>query len=222
VIEEEARAILSPLFVIGKEIDVAQNSDGTFELELGDRTLKRVSLSLLGAHQGRNAVLAAKACSLFTPALSDAAIRTGLSRAEWPGRLEVFRGPPPVLLDGAHNAQGAEILAAALSTKREYFQGPLHVVFGVLADKDARAMVDAIAPLAASLILTRPGTPRARDPHELLAVLDSGLIAKASVIDAPADAMREATARARRDRGWVVVCGSLYLIGDLRAALPTE
>lgn len=219
VIDRQAALMRASMFTIGRELFVEQNADHTFELELSDRSLSRVSLSLLGAHQGRNAVLAAKAASLFVPALSDEAIRTGLRAALWPGRLEVMRGEPPVLLDGAHNAQGAEILASALTSRRDLFSGPLHFVFGVLADKDARAMLGSLAPLAASMLITRPGTPRAREPREVVALLADDARGKASVIEAPADALREARARADADGGWVVVCGSLYLIGDVRASL---
>ncbi len=216
VIDREARAMGAGTFILGREISVRENSNGTFDIDLGDRELLDVSLSLLGAHQGRNATLAAKVASLVLPDAREEAIRYGLESAYWPGRLEVLRTTPPVLLDGAHNAEGAQILASALSARRDLFAGPLHIVFGVLSDKDARTMVLALAPLARSMIFTRPGSARARDPREVSMLADP---AKSAVIDAPIDALREAQSRARADGGWVVVCGSLYLIGDVRALL---
>lgn len=219
VIDLEAKKMGVGTFVLGRELTVRENSDGSFDIDLGDRELLDVRLSLLGAHQGRNATLAAKVASLVLPNVREDAIRDGLERAFWPGRLEVLRTVPPVLLDGAHNAEGARILATALTARRDLFAGPLHLVFGVLGDKDARTMVSALEPLATSMIFTRPGSPRARDPAEVAKLADP---AKSAVIEAPIDALREAQQRARAGGGWVVVCGSLYLIGDVRAALLLE
>ena len=220
VVDAMAREAGAEVFRIGAQLHLARHADGTFDLDLGaGRVLERVSLSLLGPHQGRNALLAAKAATLFDPGVTDLAIRRGLGRARWPGRMEIFRpeGGPPVLLDGAHNAHGAEVLAAALLAHRELFDAPLHFVFGALADKDASAMVAALEPLARSITFTRPGSPRARAPEALRAMAISGVVT--AVEEGTLAAYEAARAAAARDGGWVVVAGSLYLVGDVRAAL---
>jgi dihydrofolate synthase/folylpolyglutamate synthase len=89
----------------------------------------------------------------------------------------------------------------------------------VLADKDAERVLEALVPLAASISFTRPASPRSRDPEDLLALLPpaAGLLTEVIVDDLGAFA--SAKARASRDSGWVVVCGSLYLVGAVRARL---
>jgi dihydrofolate synthase/folylpolyglutamate synthase len=223
-IEAAARAVEAPLYVLGREIDVHANADGTFDLRLSDRTLEHVELSLSGPHQGRNALLAAEAARHFLPALTDDEIRRGLMAAAWGGRMEVFAPPnaPWVLLDGAHNPHGIEALVRALKAERDRIRPPLHFVFGVLQDKDARCMIEAIAPLAASLTLTRPDSARARAPEDLYAMLGAEKRANAEVVSDDLDALFQAMARAKATEGWVVVCGSLYLVGAVRAWLLTR
>jgi len=217
VVERFARLHRSPLFRIGREIDVygASSFPGGpgFELVLGpDRTIDRVAISLPGAHQGRNALLAAKAATLLDSTLDDDDVRRALATTAWPGRMETIDG---VLLDGAHNPQGVDALVAALDTSR-----PLHVVFAVLGDKDAAPMVRALAGVASSLTLTRPtGTPRARSPGEVRAMLPPDLVIPCEAIDDVHAAVEHARARARADGGRVVVAGSLYLVGEVRGAL---
>ena len=85
---------------------------------------------------------------------------------------------------------------------------------------------EVLAPLAASLTFTRPGSPRARSPSELPALIGPAGRAETSqpidVIESVTDAFSSARNRASRDGGWVVVCGSLYLVGDIRACLLTK
>lgn len=222
VVDDAARAIGAHVSWLGRDFDVTAERDGTFSFDLGDRKLACIQLSLLGPHQGRNAALAVKAATLALPSLSDDAIRRGLERAYWPGRMEVFRPEgdvAPILLDGAHNPQGAESLARALTENRGLFAPPLHFVFGVLGDKDVRPMFTTLAPLAASITLTRPGSPRARAPGELDAMLPEDVRGRARVVEGVTEAVESARARAATDGGWVVVAGSLYLVGDVRAWL---
>ncbi|MCK6548084.1 bifunctional folylpolyglutamate synthase/dihydrofolate synthase [Myxococcota bacterium] len=222
VVEEAAQEIGAPVSWLGRDFDVTAEPDGTFSFDLGDRKLACIRLSLLGPHQGRNAALAVKAATLAVPTISDDAIRRGLERAYWPGRMEVFRPDgdiAPILLDGAHNPQGAEILARALTTNRALFTPPLHFVFGVLGDKDVRPMFASLAPLAETITLTRPGSPRARAPGELVAMLPASARSRATVVEGVAEAVAAARVRASHDGGWVVVSGSLYLVGDVRAWL---
>ncbi len=222
VVEALAAEEQAELFRIGDRIDLTLHPDGRFDLMLDQMTLLRAELSLLGAHQGRNAVLAAQAACLIAPDLSEDALRAGLASAVWPGRMEVIErlGEPATLLDGAHNPQAARVFARALGGSAR-FAGPRHFVFGVLSDKKVTEMLDALAPRAASFTLTRPGSMRARDPEELEALLreSAGFTGPIDVTDNPTDALAKARARARKDRGWVIVCGSLYLVGDIRAEL---
>jgi dihydrofolate synthase/folylpolyglutamate synthase len=172
-------------------------------------------VALRGPHQRGNAGLAAGAIRALArtgvPVGEDALAR-GIATARWPGRLEEVGG---VLLDGAHNPDGAAALAAALPVLHP--GRPVELVFGVLSDKDHAGMVRALAPAARRLHLVAPATPRARPPADLL----SDARALGAAADVHAD-LAEALACARRaasDGALVCVAGSLYLVGEARALL---
>src|SRR5262249_31444655 len=115
--------------------------------------LDSLTLPLLGEHQKMNAAVALATVRVLASAIpiEDSALRAGLARVHWPGRLQLVKRSPAqqVLLDGAHNVGGAEMLAAAL---REYF--PLQqpsLVLGILRDKDWPRMCEMLAPLASRI-----------------------------------------------------------------------
>jgi len=221
VIDDIVAKAQAKLHRLGEQVAVRPVGPGVFDFVLGSRSLPGSRLSLRGSHQGRNAALAAMAATLLEPAISDTHLRRGLAEAVWPGRMEARRTEQgvQVLLDGAQNAQAARVLAAALAHDRA-FDGPLHFVFAVLSDKDAEAMLAALAPLAASFCLTRPQSPRARDPEALRVWAEAGAAAVPTEChDAAPEAFEAACARAGLDGGWVVVCGSLYLVGQVRGLL---
>jgi dihydrofolate synthase/folylpolyglutamate synthase len=122
-----------------------------------------------------------------------------------------------VLLDGAHNPDGAAALAAALAAL--YPGRPVELVFGVLADKDYGGMIAALAPAVRRFHLVAPRTPRARPPGEYLEQVTAL---------GPADlhgSVEEALACARRaalDGALVCVAGSLYLVGTARSLLGEQ
>jgi dihydrofolate synthase / folylpolyglutamate synthase len=217
-IEAEASAQRAPLFRIGRELFVDRHPDGTYRFTLPDRTLDRVRLSLLGPHQGRNAVLALQAALQFDPKLDEAVIRLALASTRWPGRMEVVRraGRPPVLLDGAHNPQGAEALARGLAAHPELFSTPRHLVFAVLGDKDAGLMLDHLLPAVDSVILTKVESPRAKEPSSILELIPKE---KRALTANVTEALAEAERRAQADGGWVIFAGSLYLVGEARLEL---
>ncbi len=172
-------------------------------------------VALRGPHQRANAALAAAALQLLdgrgvrVPA---GAAARGIASARWPGRLEEVGG---VLLDGAHNPQAAAALAAALPAL--YRGRPVELVFGVLADKDHRGMIDALTPAVRRFHLVAPATPRARSASSLHAlVADQGGVADEhpSVGDA-----LDCARRAAGEGGLACVAGSLYLVGEARALL---
>lgn len=168
-------------------------------------------IPLLGRHQVDNAVLAVAAVEAARerglPA-DDVAIRQGLARAAWPGRLQIVQGTPRIILDGAHNPAGAQALAAFLAEHRADL-GRLTLVFGVLKDKNWAAMLDCLVPLADAIILTRPPTDRGADPTEVRSAVRAP--ARASVAQEPAEALALARSAAGRT-DTVLVAGSLYTV----------
>jgi dihydrofolate synthase/folylpolyglutamate synthase len=196
VIESRARELNSQLWHEGEEFLLPAH----------------IELGLRGAHQRSNAAVAFQALTLA--GVPPQAIRTGLAQARWPGRLETVQRSPEIVLDGAHNPAGATVLATALS---ELYGGRRrHVVIGMLGDKDAASVVRLLAPLADTLLVTQPSSPRALPAASLAAL--AGAHPQVHVEPVATEALQRAIKLASGD-DLVVVCGSLYLVGELRAFL---
>jgi dihydrofolate synthase/folylpolyglutamate synthase len=191
-------------------------------LELAtDRARYRFDLALAGAHQVDNAATALAAAEELAGAgfarLDSDAIARGFAAARWPCRLEALAagdGRATVLLDAAHNPDGCAALAAFL----DRLGRPFTLLFGALADKDLDGMLPPLAARAARVVLTRPDSPRAADPAALAARLGKR-VAAALVEPDPARALELARAAGPE---LVVACGSLYLVGRLRARLLAD
>ncbi len=185
-----------------------------------------IHLTLLGAHQAHNAAVALAAVEAFLGGgagqLDIDAIRAGFAAATSPGRLEVVRRGPTVLIDAAHNPDGARTLATALAD--DYGFDQLVGVIGVLADKDARGLLEALEPVLAQVVITGPSSPRAYDPDELGAIAAS-VFGQDRVVVVPklADAIAEAIALAEDSgsigQSGVIVTGSVVTAGQARAML---
>ncbi len=221
VLERTARAVGAPLKVEGR--------DFSFEREPGQRaesfvyrgmrtTVPKLRLSLRGAHQAQNAALALACLELLEDRgirISQASARLGLAATHWPGRLEEIQGAPAVLLDGAHNPAGVAALCAALDAL--YPGRRLHLVFGVLCDKDHRPMTAALFPRCASVHLTPVDSPRSLEPERYLDEAKA-LCPQAFAYRLPATAL--AAARAAAGPQDLVLCtGSLFLVGEVRSLL---
>jgi dihydrofolate synthase / folylpolyglutamate synthase len=188
-----------------------------------------LSVPLLGRHQAGNAALAWAAAEAMAehgwPRLDADAFRRGAAAWRWPARLEPVALPAGapcrrVLLDAAHNPDGARSLARFLADPPAPFPAPPVLLFGVLADKDAGEMLAALAPQAGRLVLTAPPHHRARPPRHLLPLLPPGAAARGSVEpDAEAALDHALAASAETGADTLVVCGSLYLVGAARTAL---
>jgi dihydrofolate synthase / folylpolyglutamate synthase len=175
-----------------------------------------MELSLPGAHQRDNALVALAILRELKPrgfAIDDRLAARALATVRWPGRLERFRrGDSDVLLDAAHNPAGARALADYM---RESGWTDATLVFGAMADKDARGMLDVLLPVASRIIFTTASTPRAERATTLASLVPATASKTVEIIDDPAAALSHATATSRR----VVVAGSMFLIGPLRGIL---
>jgi dihydrofolate synthase/folylpolyglutamate synthase len=188
----------------------------------------QVLLPLHGVHQAHNAACALAAVEAFLGAGPDrpldlAAVREGFAAAESPGRLEVVRRGPTVLLDAAHNPAGAAALAVALGESFTFER--LVGVVGVMADKDARGMLEELAGVLDVVVVTQSSSPRAM-PVEELADLAVGVFGGDQVVvrrQLP-DAIEAAVELAETGdlAGGVVVTGSIVTIGEARALLGKQ
>jgi dihydrofolate synthase/folylpolyglutamate synthase len=181
-------------------------------------------LSLRGRHQTQNAALAAVVAQAELRrrgvAESDIgrAIVAGLETTHWPGRLQWLETTPPVLLDGAHNPQGAQALAHFLESIGG--RRPRTAIFATMRDKPAADLLSALASGVDRLILTEVKNQPRTMPRESLEVIALGYWLPSGIIQAPDVTM--ALARAREltpPEGLILVCGSIYLIGEALQAL---
>jgi dihydrofolate synthase/folylpolyglutamate synthase len=179
-------------------------------------TYDNLLLPLYGEHAARNAAAAIVALEAFLDwQLSSDTVGAALAVSSSPGRLEVVRRHPLVVLDGAHNPAGAEALAAALP--EAFVWDRLHLVMAVSANKDVDGIAAALAPLADRAYATRNSSARSGDAERVAQALSRGGIPTFTLdsVDAALAAAREAA-----DPGDVVlVTGSLYTVADARTAL---
>ncbi len=179
--------------------------------------LDTLELPLLGRHQRLNAAVAlatVRALATIIP-VEEAQCERGLAGVRWPGRLQVIGRPNGqiFLLDGAHNPAGAEALAEAL--KQNFSGARPTLIVGTLRDKNWRSILTRLAPLTAKLLLAPVGSERSASPRELAAVgREANPRAEVSVCAT----LSEALGRAAAD-SFVVITGSLYLVGEALAAL---
>jgi dihydrofolate synthase/folylpolyglutamate synthase len=206
----------------------AASARGARLVEVGDRPAGDLPpLRMAGDHQRRNAALAAEAATRLSEAgvpaapIEPSCLRRGLAAAWWPGRLQIVSHEPLVVLDGAHNADGCDALARWMEGMGAARRARLCLVFGVLDDKQADAMMRSIVPLAARIVLTRGASPRFRDPEALKAAASRLAPDRVTVVSGTRRALDDARAWAG-SAGAVVVCGSLYLVGEAFEALGMD
>jgi dihydrofolate synthase/folylpolyglutamate synthase len=177
-------------------------------LEFIEEPLSGYPMALAGEHQKWNAALAVTALHRLGIPLRSDSVAYGLSQVSWPGRFETIH--PGIILDGAHNPHAAQILAATWHTT---FPGKkAALVFSTVAGKDLSGILEALAPLAASIFFCPVDTPRAVPVAGLPAFLPP---------DAPPhevfDRFEDALSAARSCGAPVLVAGSLFLVGEARA-----
>lgn len=209
-----------PLLLCGRDLTVAVHRHELSGLEVtvtGLRGLyESLKIPLPGRHQAQNAALAIAALEALSPTgVPHTVVERGLAQVTWPGRIEVVHEEPLVVMDGAHNAHAA---AALRETLVELLDGRrIHLLIGMSADKSVEAVGEALGKLAVSATCTRSRHPRAMDPT-LLAKRLAVFCPDVHVMSDAADAYTYLlNAVAASDA--VVVTGSLYLVGELRAAL---
>lgn len=174
-----------------------------------------LTLPLLGEHQVANLALATLAAeelaTMGLDRIDSEAIARGTAMTRWPGRLEWVEPPAakPVLLDVAHNPDGAATLRRSL----DEMEGRYVLLFGALADKEVDRVLPRLSAGAAQVVLTSPASPRAMDTSALAAMTPAD---KTVTEDDRTEAL---SAALEADGDFVVVCGSVYLVGDVRMDL---
>jgi len=183
-----------------------------------------VFLPLYGAHQAQNAVMALAAVEAIAgdEPLDAELVREAFAEVTSPGRLEVIRRSPSIVLDAAHNPHGAAAVAEALQDSFTF--NPLIGVVGVMADKDSEGLLAALEPVLAHVVCTQNSTPRAL-PAEELAEVAAGIFGEERVHVAARldDAIDQAAGLAETEgvygSGGVLVTGSVVTVGEARTLL---
>ena len=186
-----------------------------------------IFLPLHGEHQGANAALALVAVELFLGGgerrLDPEVVRAGFAAVTSPGRLEVVRRSPTILVDAAHNPHGATALALALGEAFSFAR--LVGVVAIFADKDAGAMLEALERALDHVVVTRNSSPRSMNVASL-GEIASGIFGaeRVSVVPALPDALEEAVTVAESEGmgGGVVVTGSVVTAADVRLLLGVK
>ena len=180
-----------------------------------------LTLPLLGDHQTRNAAVVLETVELLREMgvrIKPEALEKGLAETVWPARFELVSEKPYVIVDGGHNVQCAEAIAANLDY---YFEDTRKVLLlGMMRDKDCEGVVENLAPLADAFVCVAPDAPRALPASELAKML--GKYQKPTfTAQSVAEGVKTAVGAAGKN-GMVCACGSLYIVGEVREYFGKE
>jgi dihydrofolate synthase/folylpolyglutamate synthase len=171
----------------------------------------------LGAHQVENAATAYAALQVFSQKvlpITDEMIHQGFANTSWPGRFEVLRRDPPVVIDSAHNRDSALRLREALD---DYFpELPIVMVFGASEDKDIAGMFAELNPRVQEVVATKSFHPRAIEPERILEIA-SQFGKPAIIVEDIPDAIEQAL-RLAGETKLVLVTGSIFVVAATREA----
>jgi len=214
-----AQQLAAPTLLCGRDFAPQPTANG-FSYRGPGLELAELQPGLVGVHQHDNFSVALAAAGLLREqgvALPESALRCGVARVRWPGRLEWWQGRRRVLLDGAHNEGGAKVLAdylAALGTDG------IRWVVGLKGDKRPDDILGPLLPLVSTLYCTVPTTETAVPPQELRRRGEAAGI-ECSIHATPATALMAALADCRSEE-IVLVAGSLFLVAAAREYLLTQ
>jgi len=219
IVEEQARKAGSSVWRLGREIRVASTSKGwdghSLDVTVEGRQYSNLSLPLVGDYQPANAALAVAAAVALGDATDDS-VRHGLASTVWPGRLHLIANRPRVILDGGHNP--AAMTKSGIALRRLIGKERLVAVFAMLSERDPNQLLAALRKMEPdAVVFTEPGSAagHAIAAEQLARIYGLG----ADAINPASAAVEHARELAGAD-GNVLVCGSLYLVGEILAQTP--
>ena len=214
VVRARAAEVGAVLAVAGDDVPFTGRSAGMLGVVVDtvfDGQPITVRAPLRGGFQVSNVATTVAVCDALRAtgfALDAAAVVRGCESVRWPGRMDWIDGTPPLLIDGAHNPAG---MAAMVTSARELIGARRCVaVFAAMRNKDVTAMAAGLSELTREIVVTAPAVERATPPVDL-----------SRLFDPPADVAADVSTALERARhgaghdGVVVVCGSLYLAGEV-------
>ena len=221
VIERICNEKRAPLYRLGRDFSFHRKGFNNFSYNGINESFDLLTLNLRGGHQFQNASLAVAAVEMLKNKgflIPLEALIDGLGKVSWPGRLETISQSPMIILDGAHNPAGAEMLSRAIKEELEFNR--LYLVLGIMADKEVEGIISPLAPLAHEVILSRPQYERASRPSDLLP-----LAIRYNMNSRAFEHLREAIDYARSKAGsedLIIISGSLFTVGEARGILTGQ
>ena len=235
VLARRAAEVGATMFIEGEDFGVVEQFPGVGGQQVGIQGLGAryddIFIPLHGTHQAQNAACAVAAVESFLggKALPADVVVAAFGDVTSPGRLEIVRRSPTVLLDAAHNPHGVEASVAAIQANFDF--APLIGVVAVMNDKDVERILELLDPVLAQIVCTQNSTPRSMLASELADVADA-IFGSDRVIVAPRldDALERAIALAETADGYeealgsggVLVTGSVVTVGEARVLLGGE
>jgi len=216
VIKEKCRECSSPLYSLGKDFRVIYFRENLKFSEIGMQGLKQVytlKTYLLGEYQKYNlplAVASAEVLSSLFPLINKESICQGIGGTRWPGRMEVVRHRPLIIMDGAHNPRAAQMLAREIEKKKKFKPGRITLIFGVLKEKEREEIMKILFPIVDEVRVVSPRSSRAVPAHILQ---KEGLCYNENirVYSEPEESLKNLPSDST-----TFVAGSLYLVGEMR------
>jgi dihydrofolate synthase/folylpolyglutamate synthase len=214
IVEEHARRAGSSLWRLGREITVSSTPKGwdgyDLDVSVGGHEFSDLTLPLVGDYQPANAALAVAAAVALGDATEDS-VRRGLAATVWPGRLQLVSTRPRVILDGGHNPAAMTRSGAAL--RRLIGNERLVAVFAMLSERDPNQLLAALRNMEPdAVVFTEPASAGG---HAIPAEQLAGIYGPGAAVATPASAALDRAKELAGSGGNVLVCGSLYLVGEI-------
>ena len=218
VIKQRAKGKSAKIYIAGEDFSaqflgrVEHRQQVAIEMD-GKGNIGTFIVNLLGYHQVDNcavAVMAAMVLAEKEPRISLSALQEGLLKVCWPGRFEVFAGKPTIIIDGAHNQDGARVLRKNLN--EFYRENKIVFLLGILRDKDVTAIVRELIRTTDKVVVVAPLSERAGNPQDVACEIQAAHVETADSITAGLERARVLAG----DNGVICIAGSLYLIGAAR------
>jgi len=231
VIKQVAAEKKSTLYLMGEQFHETalsvQENEQIFRFDNLFRSIEPLTITLNGAHQRTNAAVAVMTLEVLRQynalVVEDDVLSEGLQKAAWPGRLEMVSQQPRILVDGAHNPEGAESLVDAL--KNTYKYDRLHLMMGMLENKNHQDVLKHILPIVDTLIVTEPDYRMKKDAPALADLVremrqqQPDQYAFELVVEQNWQAALQKLQQLTGETDLGVVTGTLYLIADVRSRI---
>jgi dihydrofolate synthase/folylpolyglutamate synthase len=214
IIEETGKNNDSPVYVMGRDFSCTKKGIQSMSYSGLSINLDDIFVNLKGDHQFANAAMALCATELLSSCgfgMDQKELYAGLSQVTWPGRLEIVREKPVVILDGAHNVDGIRALTGFLTS--QFPDRRRLLIFGVMKDKEYEKMLGELLPYVDETILTMPANDRALPPEFM-----KKFAPKAIVADDVTWALKKVKSLSTEE-DIIVITGSLYLVGECRTVI---